>query len=53
MSQRTWIAEVTDPTTGGVTVITATSESDLDRLVDAHLAGNFDLPEHSQENDHV
>ena len=43
-NQRTWTAEVTDPTTGQITVISASSENELDRLVDEHLAAAFDLP---------
>lgn len=44
-NQRTWTAEVTNPTTGQVTVITASTETELDLLVDEHLEAAFAPPE--------
>lgn len=43
MEDRRYLAEVTDPTTGAVTVLGADSEAELDRLVEAHLQQAFPL----------
>lgn len=37
-------AEITDPLTGGITTLTATTAAELDQLVDAHLEQHYPIP---------